>query len=52
MPYSPMSPTRPGVEGAHRVSLQTEVGNTAAQALYASFGFEPVTGLTLLNRLL
>jgi GNAT superfamily N-acetyltransferase len=40
------------VQGAHRVSLQTEVGNTAAQALYASFGFEPVTGLTLLNRLL
>jgi GNAT superfamily N-acetyltransferase len=37
-------------EGAHRLSLQTEVGNTAAQGLYASFGFEEVTGLTMLSR--
>ena len=37
-------------EGAHRLSLQTETGNAAAQGLYASFGFEPVSGLTMLAR--
>ncbi|HEY7431356.1 MAG TPA: GNAT family N-acetyltransferase [Streptosporangiaceae bacterium] len=35
--------------GAARVSLQTEAGNTAALALYAAAGFEPVEGLTLLS---
>jgi hypothetical protein len=37
-------------DGAHRLSLQTETGNTAAEALYASFGFEQVTGMTTLTR--
>jgi GNAT superfamily N-acetyltransferase len=37
-------------DGAHRLTLQTENGNTAAEALYASFGFEPVTGMTSLSR--
>jgi GNAT superfamily N-acetyltransferase len=37
-------------EGAHRLSLQTDDGNTAAHALYAAFGFEPVRGVTTLNR--
>ncbi len=35
--------------GAHRVSLQTETGNTAALTLYAAAGFKPVTGLELLS---
>jgi GNAT superfamily N-acetyltransferase len=35
--------------GAHRLSLQTETGNAAALRLYASAGFESVTGLELLN---
>lgn len=35
-------------EGAHRLSLQTEVDNTAARRLYAGIGFRPVTGLTQL----
>lgn len=35
--------------GAHRVSLQTERGNTAALTLYASAGFQRVTGLELLS---
>lgn len=35
--------------GAHRLSLQTETGNTAALRLYASAGFESVTGLEPLN---
>ncbi|MDO3686178.1 N-acetyltransferase [Micromonospora sp. C28ISP2-4] len=35
--------------GAHRVSLQTETDNTAALTLYTDIGFQPVTGLTLLN---
>ncbi len=35
--------------GAHRVSLQTEVDNIPALALYAKVGFRPVTGLRLLN---
>jgi ribosomal protein S18 acetylase RimI-like enzyme len=35
--------------GAHRVSLQTETGNTAALTLYAGAGFQPVTGLELLS---
>ena len=37
-------------EGAHRLTLQTGLGNGAAQSLYASFGFEPATGLTTLTR--
>jgi GNAT superfamily N-acetyltransferase len=36
--------------GALRVSLQTETDNAAALALYASLGFERVTGLELLSR--
>ena len=36
-------------DGAHRLSLQTETANTAALRLYASAGFESVTGLELLN---
>ena len=39
-------------EGAHRVSLQTESGNTWALELYAKAGFEPVTEVALLNRIL
>ena len=35
--------------GAHRVSLQTETGNTAALTLYTAAGFRPVTGLELLS---
>jgi ribosomal protein S18 acetylase RimI-like enzyme len=35
--------------GAHRVSLQTETGNTPALTLYAAAGFQPVTGLELLS---
>ncbi|WP_250033168.1 GNAT family N-acetyltransferase [Paractinoplanes maris] len=35
--------------GARRVSLQTESDNAAALALYASAGFGPVGGLTMLN---
>jgi GNAT superfamily N-acetyltransferase len=35
--------------GAHRVSLQTETGNTAALTLYAAAGFQPVAGLELLS---
>jgi ribosomal protein S18 acetylase RimI-like enzyme len=35
--------------GAYRVSLQSEVGNTPALALYAAVGFQPVNGLALLS---
>ena len=35
--------------GAIRVSLQTEIDNTAALALYTSLGFTPVTGLMALS---
>ncbi|MDI6098388.1 GNAT family N-acetyltransferase [Actinoplanes sp. NEAU-A12] len=35
--------------GALRVSLQTEPGNTSAQALYAAAGFRPVPDLDLLS---
>ena len=35
--------------GAARISLQTEVGNDGAVALYRSAGFEVVDELTLLN---
>lgn len=38
-----------GVAGACRVSLQTETGNTPALTLYLAAGFQPVTGLELLN---
>ena len=35
--------------GAARVSLQTEVGNARALALYRSAGFEVVDEVTMLN---
>ncbi|RLQ06066.1 GNAT family N-acetyltransferase [Micromonospora sp. BL1] len=35
--------------GVHRVSLQTETDNIAALTLYTDIGFQPVTGLALLN---
>ncbi|MET7945582.1 GNAT family N-acetyltransferase [Micromonospora sp. NPDC005324] len=35
--------------GAHRVSLQTETDNIPALTLYSEVGFQPVTGLELLN---
>jgi GNAT superfamily N-acetyltransferase len=35
--------------GAYRVSLQTEAGNTAALRLYTAAGFQPVSGMELLN---
>jgi ribosomal protein S18 acetylase RimI-like enzyme len=35
--------------GAIRISLQTEIDNTAALALYTSLGFTPVTGLMALS---
>ena len=38
--------------GAARVSLQTEVGNDRALALYRSAGFEVVDELTMLNLML
>lgn len=40
------------VEGAHRLSLQTEPANDQARRLYARAGFEPVTEVILLDRLL
>ena len=39
-------------EGAHRLSLQTEADNVRALALYARAGFEPVTEVALLHRVL
>ena len=39
-------------EGAHRLSLQTEATNTRALQLYAKAGFEPVSDVALLNRVL
>jgi ribosomal protein S18 acetylase RimI-like enzyme len=38
-----------GTAGAHRVSLQTETDNIPALRLYTDIGFQPVTGLELLN---
>ncbi|WP_175441529.1 GNAT family N-acetyltransferase [Micromonospora humi] len=38
-----------GDAGAHRVSLQTETDNVPALTLYTDIGFQPVTGLELLN---
>ncbi|MEU4479261.1 GNAT family N-acetyltransferase [Micromonospora sp. NPDC023966] len=35
--------------GAQRVSLQTETDNIPARTLYTEVGFQPVTGLALLN---
>lgn len=35
--------------GAFRVSLQTEADNTPALTLYTAAGFQPVSGLELLN---
>ena len=35
--------------GVYRVSLQTEAGNTPALRLYTAVGFQPVSGLELLN---
>lgn len=40
------------VEGAHRLSLQTDSGNQQALELYARAGFEVVGDVTLLHRLL
>ena len=40
------------VEGAHRLSLQTEPTNARALELYAKAGFEPVNDLALLHRVL
>jgi GNAT superfamily N-acetyltransferase len=39
-------------EGAHRLSLQTEHDNARALELYAKAGFEPVTEVIQLSRLL
>jgi GNAT superfamily N-acetyltransferase len=39
-------------EGAHRLSLQTEATNARALLLYAKAGFEPVTDVVLMHRLL
>jgi GNAT superfamily N-acetyltransferase len=39
-------------EGAHRLSLQTEATNGRALELYAKAGFEPVTDVALLHRIL
>jgi GNAT superfamily N-acetyltransferase len=39
-------------EGAHRLSLQTEFTNIRALELYAKAGFEPVTDVELLDRVL
>jgi GNAT superfamily N-acetyltransferase len=39
-------------DGAHRLSLQTEATNERALQLYAKAGFEPVTDLALLQRVL
>jgi GNAT superfamily N-acetyltransferase len=39
-------------EGAHRISLQTEAANVRAVELYARAGFEPVTDVALLHRML
>ncbi len=38
--------------GAARISLQTEIGNDRAVALYRSAGFEVVSDLTMLNLML
>jgi ribosomal protein S18 acetylase RimI-like enzyme len=35
--------------GASRVSVQTEADNAAALRLYTAAGFQPVSGLELLN---
>lgn len=37
------------MDGAHRLSLQTETGNATALRLYEAGGFRPVRGLELLN---
>jgi len=39
-------------EGAHRLSLQTEMGNERALHLYAKAGFEVVAGVSLLHLIL
>jgi GNAT superfamily N-acetyltransferase len=39
-------------EGAHRLSLQTEAANARAVALYTKAGFEPVTDVALMHRIL
>lgn len=39
-------------EGAHRLSLQADAANARALELYAKAGFEPVTEVTLLHRVL
>ena len=40
------------IEGAHRLSLQTETGNQRAIDLYAKVGFEVINDVVLLHRLL
>jgi len=39
-------------ESAHRLSLQTEATNARALELYAKAGFEPVTDVALMHRIL
>ena len=39
-------------EGAHRLSLQTEAANDRALELYAKAGFEPVTDVAQMHRIL
>lgn len=39
-------------DGAHRLSLQTEADNTRALQLYGSAGFQPVSDVALLHRVL
>jgi len=39
-------------EGAHRLSLQTDAANAQALGLYGKAGFEPVTDVALLQRML
>lgn len=39
-------------EGAHRLSLQTEADNVRALRLYETVGFQPVTEVAVLDRIL
>ena len=43
---------RARAEGAHRLSLQTEATNDRALQLYAQAGFDPVSDVALLHRVL
>ena len=49
MPWSTPVVADARAAGAARVSLQTEVGNERALALYRDAGFEVVDELTMLN---